>query len=83
MSEEMQRIHRDEDPDFQAPKLVSTRASHSRPQLPLESVQLKSKLKKSIKKGTTTLSPPPIPPSNPGRLDPKPNMDVVPVGKPC
>jgi hypothetical protein len=82
VSEEMQRVLRGEDPDFQAPKPVSSRASRSRAQLAASSPKVKSKLKRTGKRGTPTLSPL-IPPSNPGRLDPRPNMDAVPVGKPC
>jgi hypothetical protein len=81
MSKEMQRVLRGEDPDFQAPQPVLGRASHSRAQLSPASPKTNTKLKKNMKKGTLTLNHPPIPPSNPGRLDPKPNNDAVPVGK--
>ena len=65
ISEEMQRVLRGEDPDFQAPQLVTGRASRSRAHLPAMSPKTNTTVKKNMKKGTPTLSHPPIPPSNP------------------
>jgi hypothetical protein len=83
VSEDMQRVLRREDPDFQAPQSMPARASRSRAAVHALSPKKKSQLKKNVKKGTTTVPPPPIPPSNPGRVDPKPTGDVVPLSKPC
>ena len=83
LSEEMQRVLRGEDPDFQAPQVVPGRASRSCAHLPLVSLETNSKVKKNTKKGTLTLLQPPIPPSHPRRLEPKANMDAMPVGKTC
>jgi hypothetical protein len=83
ISDEMQRVLRSEDPDFQAPQPMSTRMSWSRAQVAVGSPKKTSRLKKHVKKGTETPNIPPVTPSHPGRLDPKQNVDAIPVGKPC
>lgn len=83
MSDEMERVLRGEDPDFQAPQQVPGRASRSRAHVPPVSQKTVTIAKKNTKRGTPTLSQPPIPPSHPGRLEPKSSSDAVPVGKTC